>query len=421
MSVLFLNPVGPLGGGERSLLDILAVLRQLRPGLPLQLIAGADGPLLGEAARLGVAAEVVPMPAAIAGFGESGLLWAGGGRLARTAALVAGATRAALAVPGYLRRLRRAVARIGPRLIHSNGLKCHLLAGRVVPAGCPVVWHIRDFLSSRPVLGRWLRRLAQQPAVAIANSEAVAADTRQVLSGVRVVAVYNGIDTDRFALTPADTIDIDALSGLLPAPAGILRVGLIATYARWKGQDVFIDAAGEAVRSGLAGVRFYVVGGPVYSTAGSQFSVAELRERIATRGLSGGCGLVPFQRELPPVYRVLDVVVHASTRPEPFGRTIVEAMACGRAVIVSAAGGAAELFTDGRDALGVPPGDVPALAAAITRLCRDPGLRASLGEAARATAVAHFDRRVMGQRLLRVYESLGISPSESEASAAGIE
>lgn len=407
MSVLFLNPVGTLGGGERSLLDVLAVLRRLRPELPLRLITGAGGPLLDEAACFGIPADLVPMPAALAAFGESGLIWAGGGRLTRAAGLAGSAVRAAVALPGYLRRLRRAVARVRPRLIHSNGLKCHLLAGRVAPTGCPVVWHVRDFLSSRPVLGRWLRRLARPPTVAVANSHAVAADARAVLPGVRVEAVYNGIDTDYFCPGPADC-DLDSLAGLPPAAPGTLRVGLVATYARWKGQDVFLDAAAEAVRAGLAGVRFYVVGGPVYSTVGSQWTEAELRARIAERGLSACCGLVPFRRELPPVYGSLDVVVHASTRPEPFGRTVAEAMACGRAVVVALAGGAAELVEDGRDAVGVPPNDVAVLAAAITRLCRDPELRASLGSAARATAVARFDRAVMGRELLRVYDSLGV-------------
>src|SRR5262249_61895767 len=75
VSVVFLNPVGALGGGERSLIDLLAVLRSARPDWPLHLIAGTDGPLLGAAAALGATAEVVPMPAALAALGDSGLSW----------------------------------------------------------------------------------------------------------------------------------------------------------------------------------------------------------------------------------------------------------------------------------------------------------------------------------------------------------
>jgi len=74
-------------------------------------------------------------------------------------------------------------------------------------------------------------------------------------------------------------------------------------------------------------------------------------------------GFVPFQDNPADVYRALDIVVHASTKPEPFGRTIVEAMACGKPVIAAQTGGAAELFTHDHDAVGVPPGDPAALAA----------------------------------------------------------
>ena len=79
-------------------------------------------------------------------------------------------------------------------------------------------------------------------------------------------------------------------------------------------------------------------------------------------------------------------------------------MACGRPIVVSAAGGAVELFTDGIDALGFPPGDTRQLAVAIRRLVEDPALRARLGEAARRTAEARFDANRFGRELFAVYE-----------------
>jgi glycosyltransferase involved in cell wall biosynthesis len=85
---------------------------------------------------------------------------------------------------------------------------------------------------------------------------------------------------------------------------------------------------------------------------------------------------------------------------------VAEAMACGRAVTVSAAGGAAELFTDGVDALGVAPGSADQLAAAVRRLVENPELRARLGEAARRTAGDRFDANRYGTRLCQVYVSV---------------
>ncbi len=178
----------------------------------------------------------------------------------------------------------------------------------------------------------------------------------------------------------------------------------MATYANWKGQDVFLDALGRLAATGsMPPVRGYVVGGPIYATAGSQFTRDELEQRAAANGLGGRVGFVPFQAGTADVYRMLDVAVHASVRPEPFGLTIAEAMACGKPVVVSAAGGAAELFTPDYDGLGHAPGDATGLAAAIARLAADPALRARLGANARKTAVEQFSQERYGREIAAVY------------------
>ncbi len=104
--------------------------------------------------------------------------------------------------------------------------------------------------------------------------------------------------------------------------------------------------------------------------------------------------------------RALDIVVHASTEPEPFGLVIAESMACGRAVIAVQAGGAAEIIDDGVTALALRPGDSSQLAAGLARLAMDPALRARLGQAARASAVERFDNRHLASRLVPLYRDL---------------
>jgi glycosyltransferase involved in cell wall biosynthesis len=100
------------------------------------------------------------------------------------------------------------------------------------------------------------------------------------------------------------------------------------------------------------------------------------------------------------------VVVHASTEPEPFGRVIVEAQACGRPVIATQAGGAAELIDDGVNALGVPLRDSDALANAMERLADDADLRTKLGDAGRESAVAFFSRPRLGREIVGLYDGL---------------
>jgi glycosyltransferase involved in cell wall biosynthesis len=233
----------------------------------------------------------------------------------------------------------------------------------------------------------------------------VADDARRVLPGVPLTVIHNAIDT--VAFSPSGGVaDLDALGGCERSAPHVVRVGLVATYARWKGHDVFLEAA-RIVKSfsHLPECRFYIVGGPIYQTASSQYTEEELRALTRELGIAHLTTFVPFQAHIERVYRALDVVVHASSRREPFGRTIVEAMATGKAVIVTMEGGACELFTAGKDAMGVPPRDPHALATAISELLADPGRRKVLGTEARSAAVRRFSRERLAKQVLEAYAS----------------
>ena len=107
--------------------------------------------------------------------------------------------------------------------------------------------------------------------------------------------------------------------------------------------------------------------------------------------------------DIAAAIRTLDVVVHASTKPEPFGMVIAEAMACGKPVIVSNAGGAAELFEDGLTGLAHTPGDTAALARQIERLVSDKELRLRLGENGYASVRVRFQASDMAKRFAELY------------------
>jgi glycosyltransferase involved in cell wall biosynthesis len=88
---------------------------------------------------------------------------------------------------------------------------------------------------------------------------------------------------------------------------------------------------------------------------------------------------------------------------------IAEAMACGKPVIMTAAGGAQEIVTSGQDAIAIAPGDASALADSIRQLACAAPLRAQLGAAARKTAEHRFDRVRMAHELIPIYEELDAS------------
>ena len=407
MHVAFLTPIAALGGAERSLLDMLDELRRLCPDWTIGVIVGEDGPLVSQLQQRQVRTCILPLPQAIRHLGESYRLWSPTLSSRRYPRFGPRWWEAAWSLPSYVCRLRRLLLRWRPAIVHSHALKFHLLSGWVAPAGARIVWHLRDFLSPRPYLSRWLPRIARRPHLMFANSQAVAEDAQRLFPRTAIHTLYNGIDTGYFS-PHGPTFNWD---NVVRARAGAdhcppVRIGLVATYARWKGHELFLQAATQLLRESLPPVQFYIVGGPIYHTFGSQFSPEELQLLIGQLGLNGYCHLIPFQQDIAAVYRGLDIVVHASTRPEPFGRTIVEAMACGRTVIVSAAGGADELCTDGVDALKFPPGDLSRLVQALRRAILDPHLRNHMGQNARATACARFDRHRMGQNLLACYQLL---------------
>jgi glycosyltransferase involved in cell wall biosynthesis len=174
--------------------------------------------------------------------------------------------------------------------------------------------------------------------------------------------------------------------------------------AVWKGHETFLRAIALLPRQ--LSLRGYVIGGGIYQTSGSEQSPEKLHSLAAALGISERLGFTGFLDQPAAAIRALDIVVHASTRPEPFGRVIVEAMGCGRAVITTATGGAAELITPGENALEFRAGDSAHLAQRILQLAQNPQLRARLGAAGRETALKNFDRKRLGKQLTGFYQQV---------------
>lgn len=399
-TLVALTTSAALGGAETSLLTLLAALRRLEPAWRIAVVAPAAGPLLDRCRELGIAAVQLPYPAALSALGESGATGARR-RSGNQLALAGHALRAGLALRSYVRALGDTLRQLEATVVHTNGLKAHVTASLAKPRGTRLVWHLHEYVRSRPLSSRLLRLAARRADRLVANSDSVLEDARQAF-GRRVALrrIYNAVDTSIFSPAGAP-LDLAALAAL-PPDEGLVRVGLVATFGRWKGHDVFIDAVAK-VRD-CPSLRAYVIGGPVYETSGSQWSLEELRRRVAERQLGGVVGFTGHIADIPAAIRALDIVVHASTQREPFGMVIAEGMASARAVVAVRAGGSAELFEDRVDAVGFSSGDVSALADRIRELAGDPALRASLGCAARRTARERFAPERMASEFREVYQ-----------------
>ena len=400
MRLLYLNPLASMGGAERVLLDLLGMVRQARPSWPVGLLLASDGPLADDARRLGVRTSVVPFPRELARLGDAGLSGAGTGPAAwaRFMGRAVGGSFSSLA---YVHRLRREIAAFEPDVMHSNGFKMHLLGACARPSQAALIWHFHDYLSSRPVSSRLIKQLKGRCDAIAAVSGSVAADIREQLGdAVEINTVWNAVDLGKFR-PEGPRLDLDALAGLPPARPGVVRVGLVATFARWKGHITFLEMLKPLVSA--HNVRGYIVGGPLYETDGSQYSIAELRAAAARLGMAESVGFTGFVKDSSAARRALDVVVHASTSPEPFGLSIAEAMATARPVVVSNGGGVVELVVSERDALTYRSGDSVELTRQVQRLVVDASLRRQLGEAARQAAIERFNPTRFTEQMLDLY------------------
>jgi glycosyltransferase involved in cell wall biosynthesis len=398
MKILYINASSQLGGAERNLIDVICAVLSQDPTIEITvLITAPDGPLVAELTPLGVKIVILELPRKIAQLGDSG--WKNDNKITNTFKLVANISLV-VDFARYWWQLRQMLAQIDPEIIHSNGFKTHLLVASL-GTSVPIIWHLHDFISSRLGIGKLLKFLIGRVTVAIAISEAVARDWQTLFPHLQIELIYNAIDTDKYRPIASDL-------GIIK-DSEHLKIGLVATYALWKGHDIFIQAIGQIARQHpelKSTVKFYIIGGAIYETEKSQYSRSTLQQLARDLNVEDWLSFIDFQSDIVSSYNMLDIIVHASTKPEPFGRTIVEAMACEKAVIVSKGGGAAELFTHQQDAIGFTPGDPVMLATAIGDLINEPAKRVAMGKAGRINAIERFALDRLATDLISLYRNI---------------
>lgn len=380
MRVAYLGHTAALSGGELALTRMLPALE----GVEAHVILGEDGPLVGRLREGGAEVELLVMPERSRRLRKDAV---SPRRLPILPAIEAA---------GYTIRLARRLRRLRPDLVHTNTLKAALyggIAGRL--AGVPVVWHVRDriapdYLPAPAVrLVRWAGRVL--PRAVIANSEATLATLGRPADGSS--RVYDAV------VVPSSV----ARGRRRPFVQSDLRpftVGMVGRLAPWKGQDLFLRAFASAFPEG--DVRARIVGSAMF---GEDDWAPSLENLAASLGISERVDMVGFVDDMDAEYGRIDVLVHASTIPEPFGQVVVEGMAAGVPVVAADAGGPAEVVTDEVDGLLYRMGDAAALAERLVRLAGDRGLRARLAEGGRRRS-ADFSPERVAEQVMGVYRKV---------------
>ncbi len=341
-----------LGGAERVLLEFAE--RAAAHGVTATVLLPKPGPLLDALAAAGVSAAVAPAPDPFLALSQRGALSPGD------------APAFALGARDWARAIRTALPP-GTRVLCSNGFKAHLACALI--GGPRRVWHLHEFPPERVGLA-WRALAAALPHATIAVSRAVEAGWR-LPPLLRPQVVLNGVDLARFA--PATrTFRIHDQLGI---PHAARLVGMPAVFAKWKGQTLVVEAFERAAHL-MPDTHLVIAGGPIYDTTVERGYAEEMVRRVRRSSTTGEHVAHPlndrihflrFDPEPWRLYPEFDVTVHYSTRPEPFGRVVAEAMACGVPVIAARAGGPLEFVEDGVTGWLVRPNDTAALATTLLR------------------------------------------------------
>ena len=303
-------------------------------------------------------------------------------------------------------RLRAIVAAVRPDVLLSCTNKDHFAAGAAAAAaGLPSVWWVNDIVSAdffswpvRRVFAAKARKLATR--LAPVSDFGRAALLAAGVPADRAITVHNGIPLDRYRRSSSTL-----LRDQLRLGPGEPLFGLVGRVTPWKGQDLFLRLAAEWARQGRPG-RFAVIGRAFNEDEAFERS---LKESVRHHRLEGRVHFVAFQADIAATLSQLDVLLHCSTKPEPFGRVLIEAMAVGVPVIGARAGGVPEILTDGADGLLAAPGNVGDYLRLLTALMADPARRAALAEAGRRTVEQRFTLDRVAADFARVIE--GVSPT----------
>lgn len=288
--------------------------------------------------------------------------------------------RAPLGKIGYLLTARQTswlIHHISSDLLHAHHATSYGLIGAlsgyhpylISSWGSDVIWSPHQFF-----LFDWILRYNFKQADRITATSRMLARATAALcpANTEVRVIPFGVDTDVFS-PPSDT-DLDRP----------LTIGIVKTLRPRYGIRELILAF-HRIAGAFPEARLIVVGG------GEQY--ADLQAMIISLGMETRVTLTgPVSHEQIPDYlRSFDLfVVPSLTNRESFGVAAVEASATGLPVIASRVGGLPEVVLDGKTGLLVPPGDIDALATAMSRLLTDPALRTQMGQAGRQFVLENY-------------------------------
>lgn len=212
----------------------------------------------------------------------------------------------------------------------------------------------------------------------------------------RMVCIHNGVDLG----------ELKSLPRTRTSPKGTPYVLCVAMHNEKKGIDVLLRAFAH-LQHARPDLRLVLAGdGPLRQQLEDLAASLNVRGKVEFRGRQ-------TRSQVGELLRGCEVFVLPS-RSEPFGIVLIEAMACGKPVVATTAGGIPEIVENGKNGLLVQPDDPQALAAALIKVLSDTKLQETIASNGLSTASERFRAEDTGAAYESVYAGL-IHPSETRS------
>jgi len=283
------------------------------------------------------------------------------------------------------------------RIVHLNNIFGNQLAGILAAKllGVPCVAHMRCFEEVSNATQLYARLIDHH----IAISGAIMQNMLELgVSESEITTIFDAIDLDEFDIN----ISCEYLRREFDISVGTNTFGIFGRIMEWKGIIEFVHAAALVCKT-MPGVRAFIVGD---TSDGGSIYYDEVICLIRSYGLEKSIILTGYRDDIPALMKMMDVVVHASITPEPFGMVLIEAMAMGKPVIATKNGGPLDIVEDQKTGFWVDPGDYTATAGFIEFLISDSRQAHDFGINGQVRVQKLFSKERYALEVERVYDKL---------------
>lgn len=181
-------------------------------------------------------------------------------------------------------------------------------------------------------------------------------------------------------------------------------IGIVGNIRPWKGQEIVLKAV-NLLKDDFPNLLCLIIG-TASANAKDKIYYDNLKKYIEEENLENNVLFTGYRKDMAACINALDIFVHASIEPEPFGRVILEGMALGKPIIATNIGGVPEIIIDGVTGILVPPNDFEAMANAISCFLEKPKLTKTMGDKAKERLENNFTAKLMAEETARLYETL---------------